>query len=133
MKYPKQLILAEAPIEARARELWLQHAAGLTLFHNVRTIAIGEIDAALGPEAQAAARKAIDDALYGLMMVIDGVIGGPSNERYEIELKFHVQLHDRVEDKVIDDIDLFHGDGMCMGYHFWMEGDYGENPVTIPK
>lgn len=30
--------------------------------------------------------------------------------------------------EAIRELDLFEGDGMCVGYHGWMEGDFGENP-----
>ena len=35
--------------------------------------------------------------------------------------------------KVVAELELSDGDGMCMGYHGWLEGDFGEDPVAAPK
>jgi len=48
-------------------------------FEDVRRYAIERIDPQLSADARAAAEKGIDDAVYGLMMIIDGVTGGISN------------------------------------------------------
>jgi hypothetical protein len=70
-----QYELVDAPVEPRTRELWLQHAAGLIVIEDVRRYATEKIDPALTGEMRAAVEKGIDDAVYGLMMVIDGVTG----------------------------------------------------------
>jgi hypothetical protein len=31
------------------------------------------------------------------------------------------------------EVDLRQGDGMCMGYHGWLEGDYGKHPVAVAR
>lgn len=69
------LVLATAPSDPRRHELWLQHAVGRILIEDVRGYAVEQINPTLTPEARAAAMKGIDDALYGLMRVIDGVSG----------------------------------------------------------
>jgi len=125
--------LADQPSTERRRELWLQHAAGFVLFRDVRGYAISRIDPGLSPECRAAALKGIDDALYGLMMLIDGVTGGLQNDDVAVNLKVAVQLLRRApsaEGDLIAEIDLFHGDGMCMGYHGWLKGDFGDDPVV---
>jgi len=30
-------------------------------------------------------------------------------------------------------LDLARGDGFCMGYHGWLEGDFGKDPVAVAK
>jgi hypothetical protein len=127
--------LLDAPTEARARELWLQHAAGFIVFEDVRRYAMERIDPALTGESRAAIQKGIDDAVYGLMMVIDGVSGGLSNANHSISIDFIVRLAARGNaEKVESEVDLRRGDGMCMGYHGWLEGDFGKNPVAkAPK
>lgn len=128
-----QLELQAPPSEQRALELWLQHAAGRILFEDVRAYAIERIDRALSAEARAATLKGIDDALYGLMMVLDGVAGALTNEKQRVELTTHVRLVNREPQTVVAEFALNAGDGMCMGYHGWLEGDYGETPVASPK
>jgi hypothetical protein len=128
-------ILGPAPTSSRRRELWLQHAAGFILFEDVRGYAIRNLDPALDETARAAALKAVDDAVYGLMMVIDGVTGGLWNSEYRVDLKTTVRLMRRgaESDECAHQLDLFDGDGMCMGFHGWLEGDFGNDSVAISK
>ena len=125
--------LADPPTSERRRALWLQHAAGFMIFRDVRGYAIGKIDPDLAPECRAAALSGIDDALYGLMMLLDGVTGGLHDADVAVNLKVAVQLQRRApsaEGDLIAEIDLFHGDGMCMGYHGWLKGDFGDAPIV---
>ncbi|MCL2309087.1 MAG: hypothetical protein FWC42_02265 [Proteobacteria bacterium] len=128
-----ELELQQPPRDARAFELWLQHVAGRILFEDVRGYALEQMDPELSAEARAAAEKAIDDAVYGLMMVIDGVSGALGNDEHTVELSVLVQLVNRESGEIAEEIDLREGDGMCLGYHGWLEGDYGEDPVAILK
>ena len=121
--------LVDPPADPRARELWLQHAAGFIVFEDVRRYAMERIDPALTPEARAAVQKGIDEAVYGLMMIIDGVTGGIWNTNHAIYIDFIVRLatrSDAVNGDVLSEVDLGKGDGMCMGYHGWLEVDFPE-------
>ncbi len=120
--------LARAPDIPRERELWLQHVAGYIIFEDVRRYAVDRLDPAYSSSERSAALKAIDDAVYGLMMVIDGVTGTLRSEAESVNLRMHVEH--RHHGEVVQDLDLFSGDGMCMGYHFWLDGDFGATPVT---
>ena len=122
--------LALPPPEGRARELWLQHAAGFILFRDIRDYARGEIDPNLGNEAREAAEKAIDDALYGLMTVVDGVAGELSGHGHAVRLSLTARLVDDAG-APLTTLDLAEGDGMCMGFHGWREDDFGRDPVVI--
>lgn len=126
-----QLELQSPPGKKRSFEHWLQHAAGRIIFEDMRGYALERIDPNLSSEAQAAAQKAINDAVYGLMMVIDGVSGTLRNEQQAVELSVVVSLLNRNSGEVAAEIDLRDGDGMCMGYHGWLEGDCGEEPVAV--
>jgi hypothetical protein len=128
--------LIEPPTKQRDRELWLQHAAGFILFEDVRRYALERIDPALSDEVRAVVKKGIDDAVYGLMMVIDGVNGGLSNARHTVHIDFIVRLAARGDsetDGVLSEVDLRQGDGMCMGYHGWLEGNFGENALVVAR
>jgi hypothetical protein len=131
-----QYELVDPPSESRARELWLQHAAGFIVFEDVRRYAMERIEPGLSPEAIAAAKKGIDDAVYGLMMLIDGVSGGISNANHNVVIDFVVRLARREgsdNDGLLSEVELRQGDGMCMGYHGWLEGDFGKHPVAVPR
>lgn len=127
--------LVKPPEDERARELWLQHAVGFMLFQDMRQYAIDKIDPKLSPEVREHVLKGIDDAVYGLMMIIDGVSGFLRNDSDSVTMKViaqHLRGKDEVSE-VIQELDLFHGDGFCMGYHGWLEGDFGTNAVAQPK
>src|SRR4051794_10593798 len=128
--------LVDPPTEPRARELWLQHVAGFIIFEDVRRYAMERIDPALKGETRAAVEKGIDDAVGGLMQVIDGVTGGLSNASHTVYIDFIARLAQRGDTGnggVLSEVDLRQGDGMCMGYHGWLEGDFGQHPVAVPK
>ena len=120
--------LTQPPSGERERELWIQHAAGLILFEDVRNSAIEQLDDDLSSEARATALNAIDDALYAMMSVIDGVAGHLENDEYRVNLAVMVQLTDLEAEEIINEFDLADGDGMCMGFHGWKDGDFGKNP-----
>jgi hypothetical protein len=125
--------LVDPPIEQRARELWLQHAAGFIFFEDVRRYAMEHVDPALPDDVRAAVQKGIDDAVYGLMMVIEGVTGCLSNASHSVYIDFIARLAARGSDDsgVLSEVDLREGDGMCMGYHGWLAGDFGKHPVAV--
>lgn len=120
--------LSEPPGDSRQRELWLQHAIGFILFQDVREYALQHVDPLLNDDAKAAATKAINDAMYGMMMVLDGVTGALTNESQRVNLRVAAELVDTKAEDVIESLDLMDGDGMCMGYHGWIENDFGDTP-----
>jgi hypothetical protein len=107
----------------------MQHAAGFILFEDVRGYALSRLDPNLSPSERSAAVTAIDETLYGLMMVLDGVTGALRDSERSIITKTVIQLRDG--DAVLAEVDASNDDGMCMGHHGWMEGDFGANRVAI--
>jgi hypothetical protein len=128
-----QLELLRPPRKADELELWLQHAAGRILVEDVRCFARERLDPKLSAKARAAAEKAIDDALYGVMMVLDGVTGAISNEKQQVELSVDVRLVEKETEDVVAEQNVGDGPEMCMGYHGWLEGDYGKAPIAIKR
>ncbi len=63
-------------------------------------------------------------------MVLDGVTGGLGNFEYQVHLRTKVCLARKASGEVIQALDLMQGDGMCMGYHAWLQGDFGKDPVA---
>jgi hypothetical protein len=72
------------------------------------------------------ATKAINDAMYGLMMVLDGATGALANDSMRVNLRVTAELVDTQTDDVVESLDLLDGDGMCMGYHGWLENEFGD-------
>ncbi|WP_020405829.1 hypothetical protein [Hahella ganghwensis] len=125
--------LKAIPQDKRARELWLQHAAGLIFTEDARNYAIKKINENTDEPTRQKIIEGINDALYGVMMILDGVSGNLDNERYSVSLETKVTLIKKDTGAVIDEVNLTEGDGMCMGYHDWLEGDFGEDPVAAKK
>lgn len=107
---------------------WIDHLAGLILMEDARNEGLRQIDPALSDEAKAAARKAIDDTLYGLMQTVEGITS-LANEEYYAELNLVVVLKNQ-DDEVVASLDLRECDGACMGYHMWTSGDFGDVPIA---
>ena len=117
--------LSEPPTDPRTRELWLQHAAGFIIFEDARQYAIDEIPDNYSEDQRAAALKAIDDAIYGMMTIIEGMAGELENDKHRVSLQTKVKLQRLEESDTEEELDLADGDGMCMGFHGWKENDYG--------
>ena len=124
----REFRLAKPPSEERALELWMQHAAGLIFFEKVRAAGLATIEPGAPDEIRTAVELAVDATAYALMMQIDGVSGGLRGGGHELELSFGVQL--ARGESVVGKLDLREGDGMCMGFHSWVEGNFGEDAVV---
>lgn len=115
--------LTNPPNEERTRELWLQHAAGFILFQDMRKFAIDRIPSNMVDTTKELIVKGIDDSIYGLMMIMDGVSGRLQNDQYAVSIESIIKLKRNGE--TIQEINTFDGDGMCMGFHRWKENDFG--------
>ena len=119
--------LTSPPIGQRAREVWLGHAAGFSLAHDIRDYARARIDPALSSEARAAALKSIDDAFFGVMEVLDQYPDPLENDRYQVTLETRIVLWERQGGDWVEILSPV-PEGWCMGYHYWLEGDFGDDP-----
>jgi hypothetical protein len=116
--------LTNPPNEERSRELWLQHAAGFILFQDIRKYAIDRIPGNTDDNIKELIVKGIDDAVYGLMMIMDGVSGQLENDQYAVSIESIIKL--KSQGDTIQEINTLDGDGMCMGFHGWKENDFGD-------
>jgi hypothetical protein len=119
----RDFALSEPPKESRALELWMQHAAGFLLLEKVRAAGRATLDENASDAVRAAVELAVDATMYALMMQIDGVSGGLRGANHDLELKFGVVLTSN--QTTVAEVDLRNGDGMCMGFHMWCDGDFG--------
>ncbi|NLS98059.1 MAG: hypothetical protein GXX96_38505 [Planctomycetaceae bacterium] len=128
--------LVSPPDRDRARELWIQHAAGLILMEDVRRAATESLSPGLTDAELAIAQQGVDAALYSLMSLVDGVTGGLSNGDERVDLTMIVRYSSRLPSGEMQQqyaLDLSEGDGMCMGIHGWLESDFGMDPVAKPR
>jgi len=123
MKY----VLKNPPDDERDRELWMQHGAGFIVFKDMRNYAIDRIPADVDPTTRSLIIKGINDTVYGLMMIMDGVSGSLQNEDYSLRIQNKIILQRK--DDIVQEIDTVDGDGMCMGFHDWIDGDFGEDDI----
>ena len=121
--------LASPPSKPQDFEIWLQHVAGYIIFERIRAAGLATIDSGADSRTRAAVRTAVDATIYALMMQIDGVSPGLSNDELQANLKFQVSL--TTGDTEISSVELDSGEGMCMGFHSWIEGDFGSHPITV--
>src|SRR5262245_13137658 len=124
----RDFALANPPTEPAALDLWLQHAAGFILFEKVRAAGLATLEPNASKKIRAAVELAVDATVYALMMQIDGVSGGLRGGEAEIKLTFGVDLIK--DDAVVANVDLRNGDGMCMGFHSWVDGDFGSDALV---
>jgi hypothetical protein len=93
----------------------------------VRSAGLASIDPEAPADARRQAERAVDRTMYALMMLIDGVSGGIANAERAVRVRFFVEVREGA--RVTHSLDLGEGDGMCMGFHGWRDGDFGEDPV----
>ncbi len=91
---------------------------------------LARLDPKANPAERRAAMTAIDDTMYGPMMVLDGVTGVLRDSERSVVMKTLIQL--RHGDDVVAEMDAA-GEGMCMGYHGWMDGSFGDDPVVSSR
>jgi hypothetical protein len=123
-------VLGPRPSDDRLRDLWLQHGAGFVMFEDIRGYARARLAPGVDEATRAVAFEAIDHAMYGLMMVIDGIPGPFRNAEHDLSLSMTVTLRSVATDDVVESLELFDGDGVTLAFHGWKEGDFGEAPVT---
>jgi hypothetical protein len=120
--------LASPPADDRSRELWTQHAAGYIIFRDMRGYAVNNISDDTDEKTKEKIIKGIEDSIYGLMMMMDGVVGILQNDEYTIRIENNILLEKNGQ--IIQNINTLDGDGMCMGFHDWKEGNFGEDNVV---
>lgn len=74
------------------------------------------------------ANRAATDALYNLMMILEGVVGVPAVDGRELEFALVSRVRDSSTKAVIEQFELApNGDEpACMGFHIWTEGEFRE-------
>lgn len=120
--------LANPPSNERDRELWMQHGAGYIIFENIRKYAIDRLPAEIDENLREAHLKTIDNTIYGMMMQMDGIFDPLENENYRLALQTNIVLYK--DEEVIEELNTLDGDGMCMGFHGWMENDFGNDEIV---
>jgi hypothetical protein len=113
------------PEDAHARLIHLSNAFGRLLFETVRA-STREAATSIPDTRQTQLDELLDAQLYAVLQLIDGVTVPIGNDRIRVEFVLKARLRERENDKVIEEVELGpDGEGLCMGYHGWVDGDFG--------
>ena len=77
------------------------------------------------PRERELAVAAARDAIYGMMMLFDGVAESDVDDRHSASYRLIAEVVSADSDQVVEELELApDGDGLCMGYHGWIDGDF---------
>jgi hypothetical protein len=115
------------PAETHARWIAAANTCGHHLMTAARDYALQRVPATASREACELVQKAALDAIYGMMMLFDGMASTEVGPDYRVEYVLLSRIRSTESDAVLEQIELTpDGDGLCMGYHGWVAGDFGE-------
>jgi len=115
--------------QGESRRLIMAHTFGRHLMENVREHALSRIPEEASLEARALAEQAVTDTLYGFVMLLDGVFRNWIDKEYFVDYRLIGRIFEQSSDKdePVETFDVEEsGDGLCIGFHMWMEGDFGD-------
>jgi hypothetical protein len=68
----------------------------------------------------------INDVLYAVVQVLDGVTKPITNDRLKVEIVLSARVRDKATREVSDVVELGpNGEGLTMGFAGWVQGDFG--------
>jgi hypothetical protein len=107
---------------------WLDafHTFGHLLMTHARDDALRQIPATASAETREVAAKAAVDALYNVMMILEGVVGAPGGRDRVLEFALIARLREIEKDQIVEEIEIAPNgeETVCMGFHFWTDGDF---------
>jgi hypothetical protein len=105
------------------------HTFGHLLLSHARDGAIARLPASTSNEDRALAQQSATDALYNLMMILDGVAGAKADDHHSIEFALIARVRKRDDaSPVVEQFELAPDgeESACMGFHLWTAGEYRE-------
>jgi hypothetical protein len=94
---------------------------GRHLAEGARDYALERIPEATSEAVRAVAKQAVLDALYGVMTVLEGSPSIDADHRIQYVLSARI----RRGSTTLETIELSpDGDGLCMGFHSWLNEDF---------
>src|SRR5437588_10935268 len=115
---------AEWSADEQARWIDAADIFGRHLRESARDYALEKIPASASDEAKAVAKEAVLDALYGVMMVLEGIPRNDIDPEHWLQYVLSARVRDR-HGATLETIELSPGgDGLCMSYHGWLIDDF---------
>src|SRR6266702_2910757 len=116
---------AEWPAESQARWIAAADTFGQHLADGARDYALARIPGSASEETRAIAKQAVHDALYGVMMVLEGITRNDIDGDHWMQYVLSTRVRGRQEGITLETIELSPvGDGLCMGFHSWLNEDF---------
>lgn len=106
------------------------NAFGRHVMAAARDYAVGRLPPDATPDQRRLAETAALDAVYGVMMLLDGVADSAIDDAHRAEYVLLARVLREDRDEPVEEIELAPGgDGLCMGFHGWAAGDFGPSPA----
>ena len=100
---------------------------GRQLMAASREYALGRIPKSATPKERELAEKAALDAIYGVMMLLDGVSESRIDKDHVAGYVLFSRIFASGQSEPVEELELApDGDGLCMGFHGWVTNDFGE-------
>jgi hypothetical protein len=117
--------LGRIPEDEHARLIYLSNVFGRLFVEMARSPA-HERAALLPQEVRQEVISIVDSALYAVVQILDGVIDPIRNDQLDLEFALLARLRETSSGSTVDEVELGpSGEGLCIGFHGWVERDFG--------
>jgi hypothetical protein len=109
------------PDDRHARWVRMGHCFGRHVMRAARDYAFGRIPTTMSVEQRRIAERAALDAIYGVMMLLDGVANSDIDHDHCAEYVLIACVRRNGKGPTVEQFELApDGDGLCMGFHAWV-------------
>jgi hypothetical protein len=120
--------IGQLPEDEHAHLIHLSNAFGRLLFDVVRAPA-REGAKSIPDSCRPSVESLLDDQLYAVLQMLDGVTMPLGNDQIRAEFVLKARLRDRSDLSAVEEVELGpNGEGFCMGFQGWRDGDFGAVP-----
>lgn len=120
--------LGTVPADEDGQRIYLSHEFGRLFFDMARAPALARVSAlpeSVRPDVEAI----LDSALYAVTQLLDGVTDSIRSEHLQLEFALIARLRESDTGEPVMEVELAPmGEGLCIGYHSWVDGDFGATP-----
>jgi hypothetical protein len=125
---PHEMDMGPLPSDAHDRLIHLSNVFGRVLFDAARDPA-RERASALPEASRDEALALVDEVLYAVVQVLDGVTRPIGNDQVDMQIVVSARLRDKATGEISELVELGpEGEGLGMGFAGWVEGDFGSLP-----
>jgi hypothetical protein len=123
--------LGRIPDEEDARLIYLSHAFGRLFFDVARTPAHQRAQS-LPESVRTEVESIVDDALFAVLGIVDGFYVPIRNDELSLEFALIARVRVRANGEAVDEVELApDGEDLQIGFHSWLDGDFGDTPDPL--